>query len=56
MSLGRAARGPARPRVYDDAAFQSPAWKNVKQAVRFWKICLATPGDAPIHRTQAHPL
>ncbi len=29
---------PQWPRVFDDAVFQSPAWKNVENAATFWKI------------------
>ena len=33
-------QAPAWPRVYDDAVFQSPAWKNVEGVAQFWKLYL----------------
>lgn len=29
---------PAWPEVYDDAVFQSPAWKTLEGAAQFWKL------------------
>ena len=29
---------PAWPAVYDDAVFQSPAWKNLETVAQFWKL------------------
>jgi len=29
---------PAWPTVYDDAVFQTPAWKNVEKVAQFWKL------------------
>jgi sulfotransferase len=29
---------PAWPKVYDDAVFQSPAWKNVENVAQFWTL------------------
>jgi sulfotransferase len=34
---------PLWPRVYDDAVFQSPAWKNVESVAQFWKLYLKAP-------------
>lgn len=31
---------PAWPKVYDDAVFQSPAWKNIENVAQFWKLYL----------------
>lgn len=31
---------PSWPRVFDDAVFQSPAWKNVESIAEFWKLYL----------------
>lgn len=31
---------PQWPKVYDDAVFQSPIWKNVENAAQFWKLYL----------------
>jgi len=31
---------PAWRKVYDDAVFQSPAWKNIENAAQFWKLYL----------------
>lgn len=33
---------PSWPRVYDDAVFQSPAWKNIEAVAQFWKLYLKT--------------
>lgn len=36
------------PLVYDDAVFQSGAWKNVENAAQFWKLYLKRPeGQSP---------
>jgi sulfotransferase len=35
-------QAPAWPRVYDDAVFQSPAWKNIEAVAQFWKLYLKT--------------
>lgn len=29
---------PAWPKVYDDAVFESPAWKNIEKVAQFWKL------------------
>ena len=29
---------PAWPKVYDDAVFQSPAWKTIEDVAQFWKL------------------
>lgn len=29
---------PAWPKIYDDAVFQSPVWKNVENVAEFWKL------------------
>lgn len=29
---------PQWPRIFDDAVFQSPAWKNVEKVATFWKL------------------
>lgn len=29
---------PARPKVYDDAVFQSPTWKTIDGVAEFWKL------------------
>jgi sulfotransferase len=29
---------PQWPKIYDDAVFQSPAWKNVENVAQFWKL------------------
>ena len=31
---------PQWPKVFDDAVFQSPIWKNVENAAQFWKLYL----------------
>jgi sulfotransferase len=31
---------PSWPAVYDDAVFQSPAWKNIENVAQFWKLYL----------------
>ena len=31
---------PSWPEVYDDAVFQSPAWKNIEAVAQFWKLYL----------------
>lgn len=31
---------PAWPRIYDDAVFQSPTWKNIESVAQFWKLYL----------------
>lgn len=31
-------QGPQWPQVFDDAVFQSPAWKNIENAANFWKM------------------
>jgi sulfotransferase len=31
---------PSWPKVYDDAVFQSPAWKNIEKVAQFWKLYL----------------
>jgi sulfotransferase len=31
---------PSWPKVYDDAVFQSPAWKNIENVAQFWKLYL----------------
>ena len=33
---------PAWPKVFDDAVFQSPAWKNVEGVAEFWKAYLTS--------------
>lgn len=37
---------PSWPRVYDDAVFQSPAWKNIEAVAQFWKLYLKS-GKTP---------
>jgi sulfotransferase len=34
------AQPPSWPRVYDDAVFQSNAWKNIEKVAQFWKLYL----------------
>jgi len=31
-------QAPAWPKVYDDAVFQSPAWKTLEGVAQFWKL------------------
>jgi sulfotransferase len=31
---------PSWPKVFDDAVFQSPAWKNIESIAEFWKLYL----------------
>jgi sulfotransferase len=31
---------PSWPKVFDDAVFQSPIWKNIENAAQFWKLYL----------------
>jgi len=31
---------PSWPKVYDDAVFQSPVWKNIENVAEFWKLYL----------------
>ena len=31
---------PSWPTLYDDAVFQSPAWKNIENVAQFWKLYL----------------
>jgi sulfotransferase len=31
---------PSWPKIYDDAVFQSPAWKNIENVAQFWKLYL----------------
>lgn len=38
------AQPPAWPKVYDDAVFQSPAWKNVENVAQFWELYLRKDG------------
>jgi sulfotransferase len=33
-------QAPSWPRVYDDAVFQSTAWKNIEGVAQFWKLYL----------------
>jgi sulfotransferase len=32
------AQPPSWPKVYDDAVFQSPTWKNIEAVAQFWKL------------------
>lgn len=34
------AQAPTWPRVFDDAVFQTPIWKNVETVAQFWKLYL----------------
>jgi sulfotransferase len=36
---------PQWPRVYDDAVFQSNAWKNIDKVAQFWKLYLKGTSD-----------
>lgn len=31
---------PSWPKIFDDAVFQSPAWKNIESIAEFWKLYL----------------
>ena len=33
-------QAPQWPKIYDDAVFQSNAWKNVENVAQFWKLYL----------------
>jgi sulfotransferase len=37
------AQPPQWPQVFDDAVFQSPVWRNIDNAARFWQAYLNRP-------------
>lgn len=38
---------PQWPKIFDDAVFQSPVWRNVEQVAEFWKLYQKKQMQAP---------
>ena len=47
-------QAPQWPTVYDDAVFQSKAWKNVENVAQFWKLYQPRGGKPTAHPTRGH--